>query len=123
MDDHIIELALSIDPIDRFKDGAHKPVLRVAGTGVVPAELLGRQTKADYSREAFDGMRHTRAGILEEFARSELVEHDLVDIDHFRSAITGVHSDTRIFQFLDPTLTAEAWLRHATHTQQTREAQ
>ncbi|WP_454132062.1 asparagine synthase-related protein [Microbacterium lacticum] len=121
LDDHIIELALSIDPVDRIQGAAYKPVLSAAGAGVVPAELLGRQTKGDYSREAFDGMRHTRAGILEEFSRSKLAERGLIDVDRFRAAITGVHSDTRMFQFLDPTLTAEAWLRQVGHTLRTTE--
>lgn len=122
LDVRLVELALSIDPVDRIQGAAYKPVLSAAGAGIVPTELLGRQTKGDYSREAFDGIRHTRAAILEEFERSELAERGLIDGDRFRAAITGVHPDTRMFQFLDPTLTAEAWLRQVTHPVQKMEA-
>lgn len=121
LDDRLIELALSIDPVDRIQGAAYKPVLSAAGAGVVPADLLGRQTKGDYSREAFAGIRHSRPAILAGFEESELARRGLIDVNRFRAALTGVHTDTRMFQFLDPTLTAEAWLRRVGQPLQTTE--
>lgn len=111
LDDNVIEIAMSIQRSDRARDGAYKPVLAAAARPVVPASLLGRRTKGDYSREAYDGIRKSRDQILHEFESSELAARGLIDTSALRRTLTGVNPDTRAFQFLDPTLTTEAWLR------------
>ncbi|MET4783639.1 asparagine synthase-related protein [Glaciihabitans sp. UYNi722] len=116
LDDHIVELAMSVRRKDRVRANEYKPVLNAVARGIVPPELLGRQTKGDYSREAYAGLRQARPEILSEFASSRLEALGLIDIDAFRRSISGVHPDTRAFQFLDPTLATEAWLRHASVT-------
>jgi asparagine synthase (glutamine-hydrolysing) len=111
IDDRVIEAALSI----RFEDSGaldrYKPVLAAAMRGVVPEAVLGRATKAEYSGEAYAGLRRHRRELLELCEDMNLVRLGLVDADAFRSALLGLHSSSLTMIPLISTLGCEIWLR------------
>jgi asparagine synthase (glutamine-hydrolysing) len=111
VDDRVIEAALSI----RFEDCAalnrYKPTLAAAMRGVVPEALLGRATKAEYSGEAYAGLRRHRHELLELCDDMNLARLGLVDVDAFRSALLGLHSSSLTMIPLLSTLGCELWLR------------
>lgn len=111
LDDQVVDLAFRVQLEDRIQPGQYKPVLQAAVVGVVPAELLNRRSKGDYSAEAYAGLKANRASMSQAFEDSTLERLGLIDGAAVQRFLTAVHPDTRPFRFLDPTLGAETWLR------------
>ena len=57
LDDAVIRAALSVPAYLRADPQAYKPLLRMALDGLVPAPVLTRRTKGDYSAEDYAGAR------------------------------------------------------------------
>lgn len=111
LDDQIIDLAFRVRFEDRVVDGRYKPVLHAAATGLVPAEVLGRRSKGDYSAEAYAGVAANRGSMARAFEDSALAGAKMIDPAVFTGFLGGIHPDTRPFRFIDPTLAVEIWLR------------
>ncbi|MGH8908665.1 MAG: asparagine synthase-related protein [Egibacteraceae bacterium] len=114
VDDRVVEAALSI----RFEDCAlpdrYKPTLATAMRGIVPEAVLGRSTKAEYSAEAYAGLRRQRQELLQLCDDMSLARLGLIDADAFRSALLGMHPSSLTMIPLIGTIACELWLRSLT---------
>ncbi|MGH8933525.1 MAG: asparagine synthase-related protein [Egibacteraceae bacterium] len=114
IDDRVVEAALSI----RFEDCAlpdrYKPTLAAAMRGIVPDAVLDRATKAEYSAEAYTGLRRHRQELLDVCEDMRLARLGLIDAEAFRSALLGLHSSSLTMIPLIGTLGCEMWLRSLT---------
>jgi asparagine synthase (glutamine-hydrolysing) len=111
LDDRVVEAALRVRVEDRLVSGEFKPVLRRAVHGIVPQEILQRRSKGEFSAEAFRGMRHNRARLLELCDDLRLAELGLVDADVLRTALLSPKPDFRHLVPYEATLACEGWLR------------
>jgi asparagine synthase (glutamine-hydrolysing) len=116
IDDRVVEAALSI----RFEDCAlpdqYKLTLTAAMRGIVPDVVLDRETKAEYSAEAYVGLRRHRQDLLALCDDMSLARLGLIDADAFRAALLGMHASSLTMIPLIGTMACETWLRslHAT---------
>ncbi|MGH3569413.1 MAG: asparagine synthase-related protein [Pseudonocardia sp.] len=115
LDDRVIEAALAVRPHERMSPWRYKPLLAAAMHGIVPAEVLGRTTKGDFTADVYRGLKQNRAGLLELFADSVLARIGLIDADVLRRTIIGLHPTFATLIPLEQTVACEAWLR-VTHS-------
>lgn len=92
----------------------YKPLLTEAMRGIVPAPILGRVTKGDYTTDAHAGFRRHLPQILEFFTDSALAEAGLINPAVLRACLLGPDSDNHTIIALDTTLACETWLRTTT---------
>jgi asparagine synthase (glutamine-hydrolysing) len=111
LDDRVLEVALTTRYADWSNQDGYKPVLSMAMRGTVPDHILDRPTKAEFSAEAFAGLRRNRRDLLDLCDDMRLADLGFVDPDAFRSAVVGLHTSPRTVVPLDGTLACETWLR------------
>ncbi|MEV4443461.1 asparagine synthase-related protein [Streptomyces sp. NPDC049577] len=111
LDDGVLEAALAVRVHERLAPGRYKPVLADAMRGTVPAAILGRSTKGEYSAEFHAGLRRNRAALLELFDDPLLARAGLIDPAALRARLLGVHPDPSALRDLDATVGCEVWLR------------
>nr|WP_237534506.1 asparagine synthase-related protein [Streptomyces sp. SID3343] len=109
-DDAVLAAVLAVRPWERVVATRYKPLLAAAVHGIVPAEILARSTKGEYTADAHAGLRRHRRDLLDLFEDSLLAEVGLIDADLLRAALHArpthaLHAD------LIPTLACEQWLR------------
>ncbi|MGW2487261.1 asparagine synthase-related protein [Streptomyces sp. NPDC001606] len=110
-DDHVIEACWSVQPEDRSSPWLYKPLLKAAMRGVVPSEVLKRETKGEASVDAANGLRENRARIAELWHDSRLARLGLVDADRLLATTLQPSSPELRYAGLDSTLACEIWLR------------
>ncbi|SHN47902.1 asparagine synthase-related protein [Cryptosporangium aurantiacum] len=111
LDDRVVEAVLAVRIADRAEPRSYKAVLGAAMRGIVPPELLGRPSKAEYSADVYAGLKRHRPELLELCDGMRLAELGLVDAGMFRSAVLGLHPTSRTLIPLFRTLACETWLR------------
>ncbi|GAA4800216.1 asparagine synthase-related protein [Streptomyces ziwulingensis] len=111
LDDRVVEAALAVRIEDRAARDRYKPVLTAAMRPDVPAELLGRRTKGEFSAEIYAGLHGGRGALLELCDDLRLARLGLVDADALRRALLAPKPETRHLSPLINTLACEAWLR------------
>ncbi|MFJ2768434.1 asparagine synthase-related protein [Streptomyces sp. NPDC087300] len=111
LDDAVIEAALAIRVSERSTPGRYKPVLAAAMRDIVPADVLGRRTKGEYSADFHTGLRHNRAALVGLFEGSWLARAGLIDDAAVRAALLGVHPTPEALRSFSSTLGCEVWLR------------
>ncbi|MER7794109.1 asparagine synthase-related protein [Streptomyces sp. NPDC097640] len=111
VDDRVVEAALSINLSDRAATFPYKPSLTAAMRGIVPDHILGRRTKAEFSAEAYAGLRRHKRELAELCDDLRLARLGLVNPGKLRAALLGIHPTPHSLVPLDHTLTCEAWLR------------
>ncbi|MGW2367889.1 asparagine synthase-related protein [Streptomyces sp. NPDC001667] len=111
LDDPVMNAALSVRLPDRAGRSAYKPLLTAAMHDVVPAPLLARTTKGDYSADFYIALARHRAELLELFDGSLLADMGLIDISVLRAALLVPHPTPHIVTHLSQTLACETWLR------------
>ncbi|GGT76022.1 asparagine synthase [Streptomyces atratus] len=116
VDDRVVEAALSIRLLDRAETAQYKPPLAAAMRGIVPDRILGRPTKAEFSAEAYAGLRRHKHHLAELCDHLHLADKGLVDPDAFRAGLLGLHPGSLTMIPLDATLACESWLRSVTTT-------
>ncbi|WP_406397020.1 asparagine synthase-related protein [Streptomyces uncialis] len=116
LDDRVLEAALMVRTEDRVARGRYKPVLTAAMRGVVPAQLLGRRSKGEFSAEAYEGLLRNRRLLLERCDDLELARLGLVDAGALRAGLLGPKPETRDLTPFENTLSCEAWLRGPVRT-------
>lgn len=122
LDDRVVEAALATRIDQRLLGGRFKPLLTSAVRGIVPADILDRRDKGEFSAEAFRGLARNRARILELCEDSHLARLGLIDPAAFRSAVLNPGPMSHHLQPIDTTVACESWLRThpgprpATHT-------
>ncbi|QEU90164.1 asparagine synthase-related protein [Streptomyces kanamyceticus] len=111
LDDTVIEAALAIRVPERSTPGTYKPVLAAAMRDIVPADVLRRQTKGEYSTDFHTGLRHNRSALVGLFEGSQLARAGLIDAAAIRAALLGVHPTPEALRSFSSTLGSEIWLR------------
>lgn len=109
-DDTVIDAALSVRPEDKANPYSFKPLIREAMRDIVPSEVMGRSTKADVSREVYDGMRTSRDDLLDMARSSMLNDLDLIDSNRLEGAINAPPNPNEHPTMLNETLATQAWL-------------
>ncbi|MFK0114286.1 lasso peptide isopeptide bond-forming cyclase [Streptomyces sp. NPDC090994] len=117
LDDRVLEAALSTQVDQRLASGRFKPLLTTAVRGVVPADILGRRDKGEFSAEAFRGIERNRARLLELCEDSHLARLGLIDPAAFRSAVLNPGPMSHHLQPIETTVACESWLRTHPHPQ------
>ncbi|UUU24184.1 asparagine synthase-related protein [Streptomyces sp. DSM 40750] len=110
-DDRVVEAALSVRLHERTTPFAYKPLLVRAMREAVPAELLARRTKGEYSAEMQSGLRTRRADLAELLDQPLLATLGLVDADALRRACLSMFPPRLSPVTLEATLAVETWLR------------
>lgn len=120
LDDAVVEAVLSVRLDERALPHRYKPLLTTAMHGILPDPLRQRSTKGVYDTDVYQGFRQNRAELLDLFDTAMLAQRDLIDPDRLRRFILGPHPHSRDLGALDPTLSAEVWLRSLTTSVLTR---
>jgi asparagine synthase (glutamine-hydrolysing) len=117
LDDRVVEAALATRVEDRLTGGRFKPLLVTAAAGAVPARILGRRDKGEFSAEGFKGLAHNRERLLDLCEDSRLARLGLIDPAAFRSALLNPGVMSHDLQPIETTVACESWLRsHARST-------
>jgi asparagine synthase (glutamine-hydrolysing) len=114
LDDRVVEACLAVRLHERSTPWRFKPLIVEAMRHLVPAAVLGRSTKGDFSADWHAGLRHARAhlaGLLDDLILARL---GLVDADALRKVCLGLYPYNLDLVALDRTLACEAWLRTLT---------
>ncbi|RLU85838.1 asparagine synthase [Streptomyces griseocarneus] len=111
LDDPVLAAALSVRLHERAGPTAYKPLLTAAMRDVVPAALLARTSKGDYSTDFYIALNRHRAELLELFDGSLLAGMGLIDTAVLRDALLVPHPTPHIVTHLSQTLACETWLR------------
>lgn len=111
LDDRVVEAALSARVDERLAGGRYKPLLTSAMRGIVPADILGRRDKGEFSAEGFRGLRRNQALLLELCEGSRLAELGLIDVAGFRAALRSPGLMSQDLQPIQTTVGCESWLR------------
>jgi asparagine synthase (glutamine-hydrolysing) len=110
-DDRVIEAGLAVRPGERVTPWRYKPLIIEAMRGIVPAESLARQTKANGSGDEEPGLRRHRAELLALWEDSRLARIGLVDAAALRELCSRPLPPELGFGALDQTVACEVWLR------------
>lgn len=114
LDDRVLAAALATRVDQRLASGRFKPLLADAAHGVVPADILGRRDKGEFSAEAYRGLERNRERLLELAEDSRLARLGLIDPAAFRAAVLDPGPLSHHLQPIATTVACESWLR--THT-------
>jgi asparagine synthase (glutamine-hydrolysing) len=111
LDDRVIEACLAVRLHERTTPWRFKPLIVEAMRDLVPAALLQRSTKGDFSADWHTGLRNARPHLDSLLDDLELGRLGLVDVDILRKVCLGLYPYTLSPVALDRTLACEAWLR------------
>jgi asparagine synthase (glutamine-hydrolysing) len=110
-DDRVVEAGLAVRPEERVTPWRYKPLIIEAMRGIVPADSLARQTKANGSGDEEPGLRRHRAELLALWEDSRLERLGLVDAGALRELCSRPLPPQLGFGALDQTVACEVWLR------------
>jgi len=113
LDDPVVEACLSVRMHERTTPWHYKPLLREALRGLVPATVLERSTKGEFSADAYAGLRRHRADLAAVCEDPIMARLGLVDPDALRTACLSMYPPNLPLHALDATLACEVWLRQA----------
>lgn len=123
LDDRVIEACLAVRLHERTTPFVYKPLTVAAMRDLVPAELLTRRTKGEFSADLHAGLHAQRAALAELLDEPILARLGIVDADALRCAALGLYPPRLSLALLEATLAAETWLRaHPTPTPATTPA-
>ncbi|MDQ3760448.1 MAG: asparagine synthase-related protein [Actinomycetota bacterium] len=114
LDDRVVEACLAVRLHERTTPWRFKPLIVEAMRDLVPAAVLQRTTKGDFSVDGHAGLRRARAHLAALLDDPVLAQLGLVDADALRKACLGLYPYTLDLVALDRTLACEAWLRTLT---------
>jgi asparagine synthase (glutamine-hydrolysing) len=114
LDDRVVEACLAVRLHERTTPWRFKPLIVEAMRDLMPAALLQRTTKGDFSVDWHAGLRQARAHLAAVLDDPVLAQLGLVDIDALRKVCLGLYPYTLDPVALDRTLACEAWLRTLT---------
>ncbi len=111
LDDRVVEAAMSVRLSDRMVRGRFKPLLTAAMRGTVPADILDRRSKGEFSAELHEGVRRNRDRFLDLCTDLRLAERGLVNADALRTAFLAPSPESHHLSQFENTVACEAWLR------------
>lgn len=114
LDAEVIGAALSVPARTRADPWSYKPLLRAAVAGLVPAEVLSRRTKGDYSAEDYRGARNS-AGALRGLLRdSRLADLGVIEPGAVEPVLDRMTAGVAVpLGPVNMLLATETWLRGA----------
>ncbi|MFD6142067.1 albusnodin/ikarugamycin family macrolactam cyclase [Promicromonospora sp. NPDC060271] len=112
MTDAVVRACLSVPVRQRTSAFVAKPLLRTALHEHVPALVLDRSTKGDYTALHYAGLARNASDLRRVFADSRLVESGLLDYRYARSVLdrAAQGADVR-HAALNDVIATEVWLR------------
>lgn len=114
LDDRVVEACLAVRLHERTTPWRYKPLIVEAMRDVVPAAVLQRTTKGDFSVDGYGGLRRARPHLAAMLDDPVLAQLGLVDANALRKVCLGLYPYTLDLVALDRTLACEAWLRTLT---------
>lgn len=114
LDDRVVEACLAVRLHERTTPWRFKPLIVEAMRDLVPASVLQRTTKGDFSVDWHAGLRRARPHLAALLDDPVLGRLGLIDVDALRRVCLGLYPHTLDPQALDRTLACEAWLRTLT---------
>jgi asparagine synthase (glutamine-hydrolysing) len=111
LDDRVVESCLAVRLHERTTPWRFKPLIIEAMRDLVPAPVLQRTTKGDFSVDWHAGLRRSRAHLSALLNDPILAQLGLVDVDALRKVCLGLYPYALDPVALDRTLACEAWLR------------
>lgn len=111
LDDRVVEACLAVRLHERSSPWQFKPLIVEAMGDLVPASILERNTKGDFSADWHAGLRCARGQLATLLEDPVLGRLGLVDVDALRKACLGLYPYALDPVAIDRTLACEAWLR------------
>jgi asparagine synthase (glutamine-hydrolysing) len=111
LDDRVVEACLAVRLHERTTPWRYKPLIVEAMRDVVPAAVLQRTTKGDFSVDGYAGLRRARRHLTTLLDDPIPAQLGLVNADALRKACLGLYPYALDLVALDRTLACEAWLR------------
>ena len=112
LDDAVVTACTRVPVIERTSVTTAKPLLGVALSGLVPAQVLERRSKGDYSASEYAGLRAAGPYLRRVMAAPHLADLGLIEPSRVQpvldAAIAGVVSPLGA---LGDLIAAELWLR------------
>lgn len=112
LDTAVVRAALAVPAHRRADPAMPKPLLKKALAGLVPDRVLSRETKGDYSRDAYLGLRRAAPGLRKFLADSAAADFGLIDPVPVRRTLEDAVNGLRApWSALNQVLAVEVWLR------------
>ncbi|WP_167979584.1 asparagine synthase [Lentzea indica] len=112
LDTAVVRAATTIPAHRRADPTVAKPLLKKALAGLVPDRVLSRETKGDYSREAYQGLRRAAPCLRKLLADSAAADFGLIDPVPVLQTIEDAVNGLRVpWGALNQVLAVEVWLR------------
>ena len=112
LDNAVIQAALSVPAHVRADPRAYKPLLGAALDGLVPAEVLTRRTKGDYTAEDYAGVRAALPALRTLLRDSRLADLGVIEPAAVLAAADRMAAGVAVpLGPLNTVLATEAWLR------------
>jgi asparagine synthase (glutamine-hydrolysing) len=111
LDDRVVEACLAVRLHERTTPWRYKPLIVEAMRDVMPAAVLQRTTKGDFSVDGYAGLRGARRDLAALLDDPVLAQLGLVNADALRKVCLGLYPYTLDLVALDRTLACETWLR------------
>ncbi|WP_206796486.1 lasso peptide isopeptide bond-forming cyclase [Amycolatopsis sp. MtRt-6] len=112
MDTEVVRACLALPARRRADPRTPKPLLRAALDGLVPAAVLARTTKGDYTRDVYAGVRRAAPVLRRMLTESVAADHGILEPGPVRvvleDAIQGMPAP---WGALHQVFAVEAWLR------------
>jgi asparagine synthase (glutamine-hydrolysing) len=107
----VVEACLAVRLHERTTPWRYKPLIVEAMRDVVPAAVLQRTTKGDFSVDGHAGLRRARPHLAALLDDSLLAQLGLVNANALRKVCLGLYPHNLDLVALDRTLACESWLR------------
>ncbi|SER07762.1 asparagine synthase-related protein [Lentzea albida] len=112
LDTAVVRAAMAVPAHRRADPAVAKPLLKKALTGLVPEAVLSRETKGDYSSDAYRGLRRAAPRLRRLLADSAAADFGLIEPAPVRQALEDAVNGLRVpWGALNQVLAVEVWLR------------
>lgn len=112
LDDAVVSAVMSVPAADRADPWSYKPLLRSGVNGLVPDEVLRRQTKGDYSGEDYVGAQRAMPALRALLRDSRLADLGIIEPAAVTSTLRRLSAGVAVpLGALNMLLATELWLR------------
>lgn len=111
LDNTVVQACMDVAAVDRTSPFVPKPLLRQAFNDLVPAVVLDRRTKGNYTASLHQGVRRNTTALHELLAGSLLVREGILNMPAVCRAIDDAIWQPIPFGSLDTVIATELWLQ------------